>query len=337
MCSELFYFSSTNLQEVEHYVGQVWKLSTERLIVLEEENRVLRQNQANSVLDVLRPNKQDQFDDGEVDDDDEDDDDDDDSDIELQKCLYGKQINLVPKQQLSKHSGSGTIRLHNSCSTSSLSTVNSANNVDSLQRNRYSKSSWNLNVNTAADSGNGSSVDGSDNNSIEASKVKNDCDKCQTLEQQINTVVKSSAKLSQQLTDANERNFVLEKLNRCIEIENENFAYKVCFAFLLMGFYIQLIFQLAEAENRSNQLERRILLLEKECNRSTDAKLVNEQQRRVVDELNQKVKKLEEELDFRLQLLEELELKYNKQKEKHQETFWKLRFVEYSLFDYSSL
>jgi len=47
--------------------------------------------------------------------------------------------------------------------------------------------------------------------------------------------------------------------------------------------------------------------------------------RRLIDELNHKVKSLEEALDHRSQLYEELELKYEKQKEKQNETLWKLR------------
>lgn len=117
--------------------------------------------------------------------------------------------------------------------------------------------------------------------------------------------------------------------------------------------------QLAEAEDRSNQLERRILHLEKECRHFksivkspiTDAgtgassvtsghgtlssgangKLVysaNDQStRRLIDELNHKVKHLEEALDHRLQLYEDLEMKYEKQKVKQHETLWKLRYV----------
>lgn len=125
---------------------------------------------------------------------------------------------------------------------------------------------------------------------------------------------------------------------------------------------VSLHVQLAEAEDRSNQLERRILLLEKECRHLksngsspvgsidftgassttsglgssiTASKLVhsnhfmaNDQStRRLIDELNHKVKNLEEDLDHRLQLYEDLEMKYEKQKVKQHETLWKLRWV----------
>lgn len=52
--------------------------------------------------------------------------------------------------------------------------------------------------------------------------------------------------------------------------------------------------------------------------------LVSEQ-RMLIEELNSKVKTLEERLDFRLQLYEELQVKFEKQKQRHQETLWKLR------------
>lgn len=47
--------------------------------------------------------------------------------------------------------------------------------------------------------------------------------------------------------------------------------------------------------------------------------------RRLIDELNHKIKSLEEELDHRMQLYEDLEMKYEKQKAKQHETIWKLR------------
>ncbi len=95
-------------------------------------------------------------------------------------------------------------------------------------------------------------------------------------------------------------------------------------------------------------MERRILNLEKECRNqkskgisddlvsfglSGTSKLAklqaysqNDQSiRRLIDELNHKIKDLEEELDHRVQLYEELEMKYEKQKAKQHETLWKLR------------
>ena len=120
--------------------------------------------------------------------------------------------------------------------------------------------------------------------------------------------------------------------------------------------------QLAESEDRSNQLERRILSLEKESRHlksngsspvgsidfngtssttsgvgsasigtsklvyQTAQSMANDQSmRRLIDELNHKIKHLEEELDHRLQLYEDLEMKYEKQKVKQHETLWKLR------------
>lgn len=47
--------------------------------------------------------------------------------------------------------------------------------------------------------------------------------------------------------------------------------------------------------------------------------------RRLIEELNSKVKMLEEKLDHRVQLYEELEDKFEKQKDKHKENIWKLR------------
>lgn len=91
-------------------------------------------------------------------------------------------------------------------------------------------------------------------------------------------------------------------------------------------------------------MERRIINLEKECRlqksngssvansgfgTSKTAKLMyspNDQStRRLIDELNHKIKSLEEELDHRMQLYEDLEMKYEKQKAKQHETIWKLR------------
>lgn len=48
-------------------------------------------------------------------------------------------------------------------------------------------------------------------------------------------------------------------------------------------------------------------------------------ERRLIDELNAKVKNLEEKLDQSLQSYEELENKYCNRKEKHKETIDKLR------------
>lgn len=87
-------------------------------------------------------------------------------------------------------------------------------------------------------------------------------------------------------------------------------------------------------------MERRIINLEKECRNqksngssglgnSKSTKLVyspNDQStRRLIEELNMKIKNLEEELDHRMQLYEDLEIKYEKQKAKQHETIWKLR------------
>ena len=47
---------------------------------------------------------------------------------------------------------------------------------------------------------------------------------------------------------------------------------------------------------------------------------------RLIDEMNKKIKSLEESLDLRSQMYEELEIKFEKQKIKHRETLWKLRF-----------
>lgn len=55
-------------------------------------------------------------------------------------------------------------------------------------------------------------------------QTKNDCDKCQ----KINTYENRINDLEQRIFELEENNSVLKKLNRCIEIENENFAYKVC-------------------------------------------------------------------------------------------------------------
>lgn len=74
-------------------------------------------------------------------------------------------------------------------------------------------------------------------------------------------------------------------------------------------------------------MERRILKLEKECRQMKGTPQANMilVDRRLIEELNSKVKMLEEKLDHRVQLYEELEDKFEKQKDKHKENIWKLR------------
>lgn len=83
-------------------------------------------------------------------------------------------------------------------------------------------------------------------------------------------------------------------------------------------------------------MERRIRQLDRECcqlksSQSSNQLLVNPSDtndqsiKRLIDELNHKVKTLEEALDHREQMYEELEIKYEKQKVKQHETLWKLR------------
>lgn len=354
------------LREVEDYIEQVWKLSTERLILLEEENKCLREKQTAEVSSAavaaekssIKPassRRYSQDNNNLLEEVDADEEDAEDSDGELEKCLYGSRShgkasqhrrahlvetdarakgNLIvgPNQQQPLNRNSGFV---NSSSTSSLassiSMSNGLNLCDSLKL-RSSRSCWQLG---ATDNGTAdiAAVDSTKGVDLNSNKVQTKyCEKCEILDAELVELRQKCVDLESALDDANEKNFVLEKLNRSIEMENENFAYK-----------------LAETEDRSNQMERRILNLEKECRNqkskgisddlvssvglSGTSKLAklqvysqNDQSiRRLIDELNHKIKDLEEELDHRVQLYEELEMKYEKQKAKQHETLWKLR------------
>lgn len=96
-----------------------------------------------------------------------------------------------------------------------------------------------------------------------------------------------------------------------------------------------LITQLTESESQNEQLERQVNKLEQKArqlkNSNNNSNIGNRNnnmlwvERRLIDELNHKVKNLEEKLDQSLQSYEELENKYCKRKEKHKETIDKLR------------
>lgn len=223
---------------------QVWKLSTERLVLLEEENRHLRQNQANPnrleelsqkrrPSDSTRESKMYSIDDEEEEEA---------SELELHRCLYG--IPSKSQKPRPPPPPPSTTRLTNSISTSSLSTATSANNLCDSLKLKSSKSS--LQLHASSDSGNGSSVEVT-GTTITGSEC---CDRCETLELQVNELMKSVAQSEEQLAEARERNFVLQKLNRCIEIENENFAYKVCGRELIDWCYN---FTLASGSGKPNQ------------------------------------------------------------------------------------
>lgn len=248
------YAISLFLQEVEDYIEQVWKLSTERLILLEEENKCLREKtMANEMVAAAEKtsNKSSgrcfSAENNNQEDGDADEEDAEDSDIELEKCLYGgtrkavrKRSPLILVEPLNNNfvnaSSSAISATRNgnlvpSSSTSSLASSISAsaglNLCDSLKL-RSSRSCWNLgptaNGQLADDVATATEKDKSQDN---LKMPTNYCEKCEILYGDLVEMKLKIADLEGALDDANEKNFVLEKLNRSIEIENENFAYKV--------------------------------------------------------------------------------------------------------------
>lgn len=255
MSALFLYAISLFLQEVEDYIEQVWKLSTERLILLEEENKCLREKtMANAMVAAsektsnkssarrFSAENNNQQEDGEADEEDAED-----SDIELEKCLYGgshksarRRPSLIlvepPNNNNLVNASSATSATRNgnlvaSTSTSSLASSISAsaglNLCDSLKL-RSSRSCWNL-----GPTGNGQLADDAatvtekDQSQENLKTPTNYCEKCEILDGDLVEMKLKIGDLEGALDDANEKNFVLEKLNRSIEIENENFAYKV--------------------------------------------------------------------------------------------------------------
>lgn len=240
----------------------MWKLSTERLILLEEENKCLREKAASdkqslSSLQQQTHNKSSStssrrystdnnnlLDDGDADEEDAED-----SDIELEKCLYGggrtksnghrrlveqgTNGKLISGSAVQQHQQQGRNNLVNSSSASSLASSVSVstglNLCDSLKL-RSSRSCWQL----------GAVANGQlDENQLDKNGSRDDnlktptnyCEKCEILDAELNEMRQKYVELELALDDCNEKNFVLDKLNRSIEIENENFAYKVSITF----------------------------------------------------------------------------------------------------------
>lgn len=233
---------------MEDYIEQVWKLSTERLILLEEENKCLREKQTavSTVAGAAEkssikgtPNCRYSLDNNNLlEDGDADEEDAEDSDGELEKCLYGKgqhrrahhgESNRTEKVNQITSLNSRPNGLANSSSTSSLassiSMSNGLNLCDSLKL-RSSRSCWQLNG--APGGADQVTADISKGNDANFNKIKTKyCEKCEILDSELVELRQKCVEIEGALDDANEKNFVLEKLNRSIEIENENFAYKV--------------------------------------------------------------------------------------------------------------
>lgn len=178
----------------------------------------------------------------------------DDSDGELEKCLYGTRSNGKSQERrahrdesnrtamdkdnlISNKISSASQEQHNrsnglvnSSSTSSLassiSMSNGLNLCDSLKL-RSSRSCWQLGGPAAgvADEVTADLAKGTFSN-LDKTQTKY-CEKCEILDSELTELRQKYIELEGALDDANEKNFVLEKLNRSIEIENENFAYKV--------------------------------------------------------------------------------------------------------------
>lgn len=225
---------------MEDYVEQVWKLSMERLFVLEEENRYLRGG-GHKVTDLTRPTDDslpsDRY--TTVVEEDEDDD----SDIELQKCLYygvkRKPKTLVNGARSSASTGTrlvssrSTTSLSTNCQTHSASHTGATNVCDSLKL-RASKSCWQM-----SDLGSSSSKLNTPTEKIlpPVEFGDYDCERCESLHSEIENLKNELHDTREQLAQSEEKNQVLDKLNRCIEIENENFAYKVCSAHTIAKLY----------------------------------------------------------------------------------------------------
>ena len=179
-----------------------------------------------------------------LDDGDADEEDAEDSDIELEKCLYGSKTHhrrptlLVQPNTNGKHiSGSGAVqekqgRNNNLVNSSSISSLASSvsmstglNLCDSLKL-RSSRSCWQLGAaNGQLDE---NQLDNKTDNRDDKTPT-NYCEKCEILDAELIEMRQKCGELEGALDDANEKNFVLDKLNRSFEIENENFAYKVSF------------------------------------------------------------------------------------------------------------
>lgn len=264
--SDLLYFLHTFSQQVEDYIEQIWKLSTQRLLVLEDENRVLKQKLQNPQTSKLRSKlptevsssqhstegKTIAFDQNKnliretqqqsisFATEDEDDGNEDDSDEEFRKCLDNVDLlrGLRPKKNINSLGiSSAGSRLVNSISSYTLSSSDNSTLYDSpfacdsnAIRSKLPRSASTNNF--ASNSVNIASSSTNNKSNIKMGynnrKVRDSlCEQCEKLSKELLDLNEAYEKALTELNDANEKNFVLEKLNRCIEIENENFAFKV--------------------------------------------------------------------------------------------------------------
>ncbi|XP_027196657.2 uncharacterized protein LOC113791126 [Dermatophagoides pteronyssinus] len=331
------------LQEVENYVSHVWKLSMERLESLQEENRFLhskllqqqqqqqqiecnvQSNQSNGDIVVVDGGNRVQQSLNDLDNNDEEEEDydnDDDSNDFFLKCRrrprprHVKSSKLVNNKQKLQCQSSTMIEKNNDhhhqiMSAHSISSIfdnchNSNviinNNVHNVRRSSSCIDLLNIES---------QNIDSNDRQQ-QQQQTDNDCIRCQKFESELIVCENRINDLQKRLYELEDNNSSLKKLNRCIEIENENFAFK-----------------LAESESQSNQLEQRILLLEQELKlnnqkksrpnsssslSSSDSNLVIQmnEQKRLIDELNEKTKRLEESLDSKRLELEEMEHKLSR-------------------------
>lgn len=226
-------------------------MSTDRLIYLEEDNRNLRKslnsrkfnetfslaikpvekskNKPSSIESKCADNQRSNDSSGQfssIDLDDDDDDDCDDSESELTKCLYDVDLLHGLKKKVSKHNKVNTLGGSNSTyslSSMSTSTANESAFSDHHYKNNKlpsSQSCWQFDGNKQLHSDSKLHRTNHSDRSY--------CEKCEVLNQELSELKEKFAKTVASLEDVTEKKFVLEKLNRCIEIENENFAYKVC-------------------------------------------------------------------------------------------------------------
>ena len=191
------------------------------MILLEKENKSLREGQtaAEKSIKSTPSRRTSQDNNNLLEEGDADEEDAEDSDVELERCLYGirshgkvsqhRRANLVKKNAAEKAKGN-LIPVSNSTSSlsSSMSMSNGLNLCDSLKLRS-----------------NMPDLDRADPNS---NKIQTKyCEKCEIIDAELVELRQKCVDLECALDDANEKNFVLEKLNRSIEIENENFSYKV--------------------------------------------------------------------------------------------------------------